>query len=251
MKTGRLIRVEFYRFYKYFGAFAIMLALFVLSLYGFAVQGDSVTVKNSELEYLYMSISMGNFLIPLLAAVMIGTYVGREFDLKTINYEIMQGYGYVKICLIKTITSGIIIPCVVFFCIFFFISIVQGEGKAYSTSHYLVMGILLLRVFACTVLYVMLTQNGGQGGFFSFLRYTLLETTFNLLKLFSSSGTSSKVRLSVSFTAGWGKATVGNGKLESGDLLLILTGTVAEFLALLLLAYLTNHHGIKERRKTR
>lgn len=248
MKTCRLIGVELFRFYRFLWFFLIMLALFLLSLYGFAVKGDAITEGGSSLEYLYMAISMGSLLVPLLSSVMTGIYVGREFNLKTINYEIMQGYGYARICLVKIITCGVIVPITVFFCMILFAGIVQGEGRAYSTMHFVAMLILLLRVFGCSVLYVMLMENGGQGGFFAFIRYTMLETLLNMLKLMPSSERLDNLRLSISFLVGWGIASDGSRALGRKETMIMLAGAAAEYLILLVLIYMIGHHGIKERK---
>lgn len=175
MRTDSLYKVEIYRFFHSFFIFICMAAGFLGILFLAADNSDALLSDGTPLGSINAVLNIADLMVTLTASVAISSYIGREFRLKTISYEVMSGCSFWKISLIKTFTCGIVVPVMLQVCVLLFIVTVSGVWQKQLFIHILFMFFILCHICSCTVLYVMLLRNGALGGCLSFVRFTLLE----------------------------------------------------------------------------
>ena len=175
MRTGNLIKIEIYRFFhsasivKY--VIFIPLVLFFTSYINISDLGDAFT---GEMVWASMS-SVFLYLLALICVIM-AVYVGREFRMKTIYYEVMRGYGFGRIALSKTVTCGILIPAMLLVCMVIYLVIFPAALCDGFFLRVLLIFVLFIHLCSCSMLYVLLCRNGAVGGSIAFVRFFVLET---------------------------------------------------------------------------
>lgn len=136
---------------------------------------DMLISGNSLLEMITSTLKIANLYIVLFVSVAVAVYIGREFQKKTICYEIMRGYNMWRISLIKTLSCGLINAILLQMVIFIYVMRMGGKEHIYSFGRWCLMFLIICHICTCITLYVVLFRDGGIGGCLAFVRFTLLS----------------------------------------------------------------------------
>lgn len=180
MKTRNLCKIEFYRFFhsmeiaKYF--VIVPAALFFMCYI-------NIFYMKEDISTFAVWGSMSSVYMYIIAAttVLISVYVGREFHYKTIYYEVVKGYGICKIALSKTITCGIIVPCIYTLCMSVYLLVLSDFFSNELLFRILLLYIVYVHICSSSVLYVMICKSGVLGGIIAFIRFYLVEAMGQVL----------------------------------------------------------------------
>lgn len=230
MNKGSLYRVEFYRFFHSFSI--IKYSVFVSLLLLFMSYTDMKYTGNEITEELaWASLTPVFPYLLALVCVMIAVYVGREFRQKTINYEIMRGYGFCKIAFSKTLTCAIILPVLILICMMVYLGIFCG--LTFCELYFRGCGIFFLLFHLCSVsvLYVLLCRMSVIGGSLAFFRFFVLEAVLptgtqpQLMKLNVFNQWYQLVDAKTPLTMEWLVNILGIAAVEYGILQMVLSGS--------------------------
>lgn len=179
MKKSNLFRIELYRFFHSMSIMKYVViippVLFFMSYINLAGLEDETTGKT-------VWVSMSPAFLYLLAFIctIIAVYIGREFQQKTICYEIMSGHTFCEIALSKTMSCGIIIPIAVIICMLLYLLLFPA---ALCEDLYLRISCILLlfiHVCSCVVLYVVLCRSAVMGGAIAFIKFFVIEAVLQM-----------------------------------------------------------------------
>ncbi len=244
MGIHKLYKIELYRF-LHSKIFLIGTILSASGLLVFASQNGEVLMSDGTVAGdVAATMKIANLMLTLLAAVVIGCYVGREYKLKTINYEVMGGYPFWRICLAKTFSCGLLIPVILLLCILMFFVAKQGGIGEYSVLKLLFLFIILCHICACSTLYVMLVRDGALGGCLAFIRFTMFEVLIiSAMMLGVSDSVLERCKYFVTMSQ-WSVVTSTKAELSWQYMISIILAAIAEYLLLLFLVQ--KQAGIKD-----
>lgn len=179
IKAGNLIKIELYRF---FHSIAIIKYVVIIPLILFFMSYLNISYLGNEFSDAMVWASMSSVFLYLLAliCVIIAVYVGREFQFKTINYEVMRGYGFCEIAFSKTISCGVLVPAILLICMVIYLIIFQEPLCEDFFLRVLLIFLLLVHIASCSMLYVLLCRNGVVGASIAFGRFLVLETVVQM-----------------------------------------------------------------------
>lgn len=182
MKINNLCRVELYRFFhsisiiKY--VIIVPFALFLMSYINIAHVENEITDN-----LVWGSIAADYTYLLAFICVIIAVYVGREFNQKTIYYEIMKGYSYCKIALSKMITCGVIISVAILMCLMMYLGMFSAALCGDYWLRILLLFVLFFHLCSSATLYVFLCRNTIIGGCAAFARFFVVEAVLQTITM--------------------------------------------------------------------
>lgn len=174
MQKYNLIKIEVYRFFhsmpivKY--VIIIPLILFFMSYINIYDMGDKISGS-----LVWASIGSSFLYIIIFICVFIAVYLGREFKQKTINYEIMKGYGYCEIALSKIVTCGMIVTTIITMCMLLYLYCFQDIRCEDFIIRILGVFILFFHICTVAIFYVLLCRSAIGGCVISMIRIFVIE----------------------------------------------------------------------------
>lgn len=240
MRIVRLCKIEWYRFFhsieivKYF--IIVPLALVAMCYVNiFSVRHDisAVAIWGSMSSiYLYILITF---------IILISVYIGREYHYKTINYEIIRGYGICRIVAARTVTCGLFVPVVYTTCILVYLFLMIDDFTPEYIWRIILLYVLHLHICTAAMLYVILCKSGVVGGLIAFARFFVGEIV--LQSVFVDDRVMIEhfmIRLQV--FKQWSDLICIDMPVKMGDVWMILLTTIAEYGFLLFIIQINNKY---------
>lgn len=227
MKLMRLCKIEFYRFFrsmeivKYFVIIPIVLAL-MSYLNIFSVRNDILA------DGIWGSMSSIYLYIMITSIVLIAIYVGREYQYKTINYEVIRDYKIYRIAAAKTVTCGLLAPLTYSICIMIYLSLLIDILAQQGIARIGLMYIVHVHICTATILYVMICKSGIYGGIVAFVRFFVVEAILQTI-LGDNKTVMGSFLLSLQVFEQWNKLICIEIPLKMGYIWLILITTIVEY----------------------
>ncbi len=175
MKVIRLIKVEMYRFVR---SMSIIKYVIILSVALLFMSYINIAIADIEVtkELTWGSLSANFMYILAIVCVVSAVYIGREFRLKTIYYEVMNGYSFSTIGVAKTVTCGILLPLMMVVSLFGYIVIFSPVLDKECWYRMLLVFVLFAHICSCTTLYVLICRSAMLGGCIAFVKFYAMET---------------------------------------------------------------------------
>lgn len=236
MKLLRLCKIEIYRFFhsleivKYFVIIPIVLVIMCYV---------NISSNRNDISIIAIWGSMSSIYLYILISliILIAIYVGREYQYKTVNYEVIEGFGICRIAVSKTFTCGIFVPYVYTMCVLIYLFFMTNSLTPEFIWRMILMCAVHTHICSLTVLYVMLCKNGILGGFVAFARFFLGEIVFQSF-LAESNSKIAKFILQFQVFQQWNDIICIDLPLGRVDILVLLISLILEYGLILFLLWL-------------